>query len=86
MMMKHGCGAHMGGHGARHAGGHHGDGSEEPEQPDLPSRKAVDPVCGMEIDADHAHAMIRRGDQRLFFCSEKCLSKFEAAPENYPSS
>ncbi len=41
-----------------------------------------DPVCGMQVEDDSAHARSFRGvDYR--FCSEHCLEKFNANPEDY---
>ena len=42
-----------------------------------------DPVCGMELEAGHAHATRTRGGVTLYFCSSACLATFEAAPERY---
>ncbi|HXW39987.1 MAG TPA: HAD-IC family P-type ATPase, partial [Xanthobacteraceae bacterium] len=44
---------------------------------------AIDPVCGMTVDAantPHRHAY---RDRAYYFCSAGCRSKFAAAPENY---
>ena len=44
--------------------------------------KITDPVCGMEVSADtklrHDHA-----GKTYRFCSEHCLTKFKAAPQDY---
>ncbi len=42
-----------------------------------------DPVCGMEIPAQDAHAVRDVGGQRLHFCSADCLAAFEAEPGKY---
>ncbi len=42
----------------------------------------VDPVCGMQVDADTPHRHEYKGAEYLF-CSESCEHKFEAAPEDY---
>ncbi|NIS68332.1 MAG: YHS domain-containing protein [Proteobacteria bacterium] len=70
VMMRYGCGAHMGGH-TGHGGsheGHEGHGRE----PHMVSLRVKDPVCGMEINKDQAHAMVRRDEQQIYFCSEAC--------------
>lgn len=41
-----------------------------------------DPVCGMTVKADSPHRLQYAG-KAYRFCSEKCLSKFKAAPELY---
>lgn len=46
-------------------------------------RKAVDPVCGMELGEDEAPARLSLGGKDRAFCSEACLRQFMAAPERY---
>jgi YHS domain-containing protein len=74
-MMRYGCGAHVMGH------AHHepsGDGSGTAPE------KAIDPVCGMTVDAEDAKAKsaVYRG-RPYYFCSNSCRDKFEAAPTSY---
>jgi len=45
--------------------------------------KAVDPVCGMEIESEEAFATRQVKGQSFYFCSENCLQQFDAAPEKY---
>ena len=81
-MMKHGCGAHMGGHGG-HGEGHkgHADHTDQGKQElSMSSRKAKDPVCGMDISEEQASAMVRKEGKQIFFCSEACLKKFLGEP------
>jgi class 3 adenylate cyclase len=47
------------------------------------ARRAVDPVCGMEIDPEEAAARLSLGGVERVFCSEECLQRFVAAPERY---
>jgi YHS domain-containing protein len=70
VMMRYGCGAHMmhGGHG-KHS---HGSGGER------------DPVCGMQVAADHGYSKVHKGDV-FRFCSRGCLDKFEREPVRYRS-
>jgi Cu+-exporting ATPase len=42
-----------------------------------------DPVCGMEIAAQDAHAVRELDGQHLHFCSADCLAAFEAEPGKY---
>lgn len=74
VMMRFGCGAHMthghGGHG--HSGHRHGDESE----------KFIDPVCGMEVEADKGYGKMHEGVPYRF-CSRSCLDKFDANPDAY---
>ena len=42
-----------------------------------------DPVCGMEIEAQAAFATRQYKGQTFYFCSANCVSKFDAAPEQY---
>jgi YHS domain-containing protein len=45
--------------------------------------KAIDPVCGMEVDPDRAAAETCHGGIRVFFCAEGCRNAFLANPEGY---
>ncbi len=55
VMMRFGCGAHMmHGHGGHGKHGHHG--GEE--------NKFIDPVCGMEVEADKGYGKMYEGKQR----------------------
>jgi Cu+-exporting ATPase len=38
--------------------------------------KAVDPVCGMEVDTEDAAAMVESGGTRYYFCSTGCRDEF----------
>lgn len=42
----------------------------------------IDPVCGMKVDPETELTLEHKG-QKLFFCSQKCREKFQAAPEKY---
>ncbi len=43
-----------------------------------------DPVCGMLVDPAHpAGGTVERGRYRYHFCSERCRTAFEQAPERY---
>lgn len=46
-------------------------------------KKAIDPVCGMKVDQDHAQYKIHYLDIDYFFCSGHCLEKFKKNPEKY---
>jgi len=71
VMMRFGCGAHMmHGHGEHGKHGHHG--GEE--------NKFIDPVCGMEVEADKGYGKMYEG-KPYRFCSRSCLDKFDADPE-----
>ena len=66
-MMRFGCGAHM-------VHGHHHGGSSK--------QKHIDPVCGMQVDADKGYGQMYDG--ALYrFCSKDCLDKFDAEPNRY---
>ena len=41
-----------------------------------------DPVCGMDVTRQSAHHL-EHGGRPVYFCSEKCKSKFAQAPETY---
>jgi hypothetical protein len=40
---------------------------------------ATDPVCGMQVDVANAAASTERDGQAVYFCSDHCLHRFEAA-------
>ena len=42
-----------------------------------------DPVCGMEVEPRSAAATRQHKGQTLYFCSDNCVKKFDAAPEQY---
>ena len=45
--------------------------------------KAIDPVCGMEVNTgDDLEQVVFQG-RRYFFCSEPCAEQFEANPTRY---
>ena len=48
-----------------------------------PPGRAVDPVCGMELDPDDAAARLLWGGEELLFCSMGCLQRFTADPERH---
>ena len=72
LMMRYGCGAHMmhghGGHGRSHSAG---EGS-----------KHIDPVCGMEVEAEQGYGKMYHGTLYRFY-SKSCLDEFDANPESY---
>ena len=43
----------------------------------------TDPVCGMQVDPVMAAGMVEHGGIRYFFCSQECVSKFQADPGRY---
>jgi len=44
---------------------------------------AIDPVCGMQVERQLAPASVRRGDQTVFFCSDRCRDRFVANPDRF---
>ena len=47
------------------------------------ARYAIDPVCGMQVERQLAPATVRRGDQTVFFCSDRCRDRFVANRDRY---
>ena len=74
LMMRFGCGAHMV-HGKH--GNHGGNAKEESD-----AVKHIDPVCGMEVDAELGYGKMHKG-QLYRFCSRSCLDQFETYPGQY---
>ena len=46
---------------------------------------ATDPVCGMKVDSESSHSVEHAGE-RYYFCSQRCLEKFQANPAKYLNS
>ncbi len=44
---------------------------------------AIDPVCGMTVDPEHAAGRFEYRGQPYFFCSTHCLHHFQSDPEHY---
>lgn len=40
----------------------------------------VDPVCHMQVDPHRAAGSRRHDDQEFFFCSSRCVRRFEVDP------
>ena len=45
----------------------------------------VDPVCGMNVNDEHAEKSRYEGET-FYFCSKDCKVKFEAQPADYAKS
>ena len=45
--------------------------------------KVTDPVCGMNIDSEKAHASETRDGRNYYFCSMKCHSTFKTDPGKF---
>ena len=56
----------------------HHQGSDESGE-----RTVKDPVCGMSVDPHTAKHSKEHDGKAWHFCSEKCRSKFDEAPEDY---
>ena len=78
LMMRLGCGAHMGG-GHGHHGGHGGHGKSD----EASGGETKDPVCGMSVDPQKSTAASAYRGKTYHFCSTSCRDKFEQAPEKY---
>jgi Cu+-exporting ATPase len=44
---------------------------------------AIDPVCGMTVDREHAAGHFDYRGQPYYFCSTHCLHRFQQDPEHY---
>jgi class 3 adenylate cyclase/YHS domain-containing protein len=45
--------------------------------------RAVDPVCGMEMNQAEVAVRLLQEGEALTFCSDSCLRKFVVSPQNY---
>ena len=43
----------------------------------------LDPVCGMYVDPQNARGSAEHDGRKYFFCSQSCIERFQADPENY---
>lgn len=57
-------------------------GAPQKKQQQAPA-KVIDPVCNMQIDPAKAAAKSEYKGQTIYFCSDYCKRKFDAAPETY---
>jgi YHS domain-containing protein len=46
-------------------------------------RYAKDPVCGMQVEIEHAPATAHEGGAQYWFCSDHCQHRFAADPARY---
>ncbi len=47
------------------------------------AEKVKDPVCGMEIDPEHAAGKTEYQGKTYYFCSSGCKTTFEKDPAKY---
>jgi P-type Cu+ transporter len=50
------------------------------------AQQVKDPVCGMNVDPAHAKYSTEYAGKKYYFCGNRCLEKFNAAPEAYSKS
>lgn len=74
VLMRFGCGSHIGGHAGHGDGGHDTEGTEGGTR---------DPVCGMSVDPHGAAATASYGGATYYFCSTPCRDKFQQEPQRY---
>jgi len=43
----------------------------------------IDPVCAMEVSADHADIKSTYRSETYYFCAEGCKKAFDSAPEKF---
>jgi YHS domain-containing protein len=44
---------------------------------------AIDPVCGMQVETEHAPATLVDGDTIHYFCSDHCRDRLQADPARF---
>jgi YHS domain-containing protein len=44
---------------------------------------ATDPVCGMQVETQHAPAVVEHAGVRISFCSDHCRARFDRDPGRY---
>jgi YHS domain-containing protein len=45
--------------------------------------KAIDPVCGMEVETERAQFTAEHDGTTYFFCGRGCMLEFEEDPARY---
>lgn len=65
---------------------HHEHQQHDDEHHTIYSLTAIDPVCGMRVDASTAKYRAEHDQQTYYFCSAHCRGKFVAAPDTYLTS
>lgn len=48
-----------------------------------PVKSHRDPVCGMDVDPEHAAGVVEHDGRIYYFCSPSCIEKFKAEPKRY---
>lgn len=43
----------------------------------------TDPVCGMQVDEQHAAGQSEYEGRTYYFCSPNCKTRFDESPEQY---
>ncbi len=69
--------------GHSYSAGHDDGGHTQRHHQDHAAATAVDPVCGMKVEAATARHKLEHGGQAYYFCSERCRTKFENDPAKY---
>lgn len=46
-------------------------------------QKILDPVCGMTVDPQNARGTVEHQGKTFYFCSPRCVERFQAEPEKY---
>ena len=59
-----------------------GNFSPDAPNPPIEEKKHLDPVCGMSV-SKNPEKMARHQGTSYYFCSQSCVTKFNAAPEDY---
>src|SRR5215467_4342068 len=45
--------------------------------------QTLDPVCGMTVDPQKARGAVEHNGKTYYFCSPRCVERFQAEPEKY---
>lgn len=77
-------------HHDNHGHGHDGCCSTKAVQPKAAPSSTIktvkDPVCGMDVDPEHAAGSFAHDGRTFYFCSASCKTKFSADPVKYAQS
>ena len=56
---------------------------EPPAPVDPPKPSEKDPVCGMTVDPETAAGVVEYRSRKYYFCSKRCMERFNNVPENF---
>ena len=47
------------------------------------ANETKDPVCGMNVDPNHAQYKTEQNGKKIAFCSKECMDKYNKNPQQF---